>query len=293
MTLWPSLARCRGCRLAAVTFSPDPADVLGEPQGRSRLLTCEERSRGLLALGVDAVVAFDFTAALAALDHLSFMGDALLAVLDVDAVVVGSDFRLGAAGAGTVEALAVDGRALGFDVCGLDLLDAGGEAITATRARCLVRAGRVEAAAGLLGRCLCATGVVEHGRGEGTSFGFPTANVMVDALSCVPDQGVYACLVTLEGEGGLLGCWPAAVNVGVPPTFAGQSAPDTRTLLEANLIGFAGDAYGRVAHVTFVRWLRDSRSFSSLEELERTVRGNIGWTARSLGEGNVMGGGAA
>ena len=89
---------------AAVTFSPDPADVLGEPQGRSRLLTCEERSRGLLALGVDAVVAFDLTAALAALDHLSFMGDALLAVLDVGAVVVGSDFRLGAAGAGTVEA---------------------------------------------------------------------------------------------------------------------------------------------------------------------------------------------
>ena len=135
--------------------------------------------------------------------------------------------------------------------------------------------------------------MIEHGRGEGTSFGFPTANVMVDALSCVPDQGVYACLVTLEGEGGLLGCWPAAVNVGVPPTFAGQSAPDTRTLLEANLIGFAGDAYGRVAHVTFVRWLRDSRPFSSLEELERTVLGNIGWTARSLGEGNVMGGGAA
>lgn len=286
-------ARCRGCRLAAVTFSPDPADVLGEPQGRSRLLTCEERSRGLLALDVDAVVAIDFTAALATLDHLSFMGEALLAVLDVDAVVVGSDFRLGAAGAGTVEALAADGRALGFDVCGLDLLDADGEAITATRTRCLVRAGRVEAAAGLLGRCLCVTGVVEHGRGEGTSFGFPTANVMVDALSCVPDQGVYACLVTLEGEGGLLGCWPAAVNVGVPPTFAGQSAPDARTLLEANLIGFAGDAYGHVAHVTFVRWLRDSRPFSSLEELERTVRGNIGWTARSLGEGNVMGGGAA
>ena len=98
-------ARCRGCRLAAVTFSPDPADVLGEPQGRSRLLTCEERSRGLLALGVDAVVAFDFTAALAALDHLSFMGDALLAVLDVGAVVVGSDFRLGAAGAERLRAV--------------------------------------------------------------------------------------------------------------------------------------------------------------------------------------------
>lgn len=115
---------------------------------------------------------------------------------------------------------------------------------------------------------------------------------MVDALSCVPDQGVYACLVTLEGEGGLLGCWPAAVNVGVPPTFAGQSSSDARTLLEANLIGFAGDAYGRVAHVTFVRWLRDSRSFSSLEELS-DGSGQHRLDGPALGEGNVMGGGAA
>lgn len=286
-------AGSRGCRLAAVTFSPDPADVLGAPQARSRILPCGERAAGLFSLGADAVVTFDFTKGLAALDHRAFMEGALLRVLDVRAVVVGSDFSLGASGAGTVEALSADGRDLGFDVCGLELLDEGGEAITATRIRGLVRVGRVEAAAGLLGRCHRATGVVVHGRGEGTSFGFPTANVMVDAFDCVPDQGVYACLVTLEGERGPVGCWPAAVNVGVPPTFAGKAVPDERALLEANLIGFGGDAYGRLAHVTFVRWLRDSRPFSSLGELEATVLGNIDWTARSLGSGNVMEGGVA
>lgn len=286
-------ARARGCRLAAVTFCPDPAEVLGGPQGRSRLLTCDERVSRLLAEGVDAVVSFDFTDGLAALDHLTFMRDALLAVLDVRCVVVGSDFCLGARGEGTVEALEADGVLLGVDVCGLDLLNEAGQPLTATRIRSLVRAGRVEAAAGMLGRCMRATGVVEHGRGEGTTFGFPTANVMVDPLCCVPEQGVYACLVTLEGEGGPLGCWPAAVNVGVPPTFEGRSTPDPRTLLEANLVGFEGDAYGLTAHVTFLRWLRDSRPFSSLEELEQTVLGNIDWTSRTLGGGNVMEGGLA
>ena len=84
------------------------------------------------------------------------------------------------------------------------------------------------------------------------------------------------------------------MNVGLPPTFEGETRADGagRVLLEANLIGFAGDAYGMGAHVTLVRWLRDSRPFSSLAELEATVLGNIEWTSRALGAADVMGEGA-
>ncbi len=284
----------RGARLAALTFSPDPADVLDGPKPSSQLLSCEERQLGLLSLGADAVIALDFTRALSALSYGDFMRDVLLGTLDVRCVVVGSDFRLGAGGAGTVRALRELGRSAGFDVLGLDLLDADGAAVTATRIRGLVHAGRVEAAAGLLGRCHCVPGIVEHGRGEGTSFGFPTANVMVEASRCMPEQGVYAAYVTLDGANGPIGAWPAAVNVGLPPTFEGETRADGagRVLLEANLIGFAGDAYGMGAHVTLVRWLRDSRPFSSLAELEATVLGNIEWTSRALGAADVMGEGA-
>lgn len=288
-------ADARGCRLAAVTFSPDPADVLVGVKPATTLLTCAERQRGLLALGADAVIVFDFTRELAAFDHAAFMRRGLCALLDVRAVVVGADFRLGAGGAGGVGALSEVGRVDGFDVIGLDLLDVDGAPVTATRIRGLVRAGRVEAAAGLLGRCHAVTGHIEHGRGEGTSFGFPTANVMVDASACVPEQGVYAALVALGPPSAPAGIWPAAVNVGLPPTFAegasGVEGASRRTLLEANLIGFEGDAYGLEAHVTFVRWLRDSRPFSSLDELERTVLGNIDWCARSLGAGDASEGG--
>lgn len=276
-----------GARVCAVTFSPDPAEVLSEPATASRLVEPCLRPELLLRGGADAVLVFEFDLGFAALGYDEFVRDALLGVLDARAIVVGSDFRMGAYGAGTVEALGELGRGLGIGVVGLDLVDEGGSHITATRIRGLVRAGRVEAAAGLMGRCVAVRGRVGHGRGEGASFGFPTANVLTDVLNCVPDQGVYAAFVTPLGEGPFI-AYPAAVNVGQPPTFEGGDASHAaQTLLEANLIGFNGDLYGSVALVTFVRWLRDSRRFDSLDDLTETVLGNVAWVRDCLGPSGI------
>lgn len=273
-------AEARGDELVVVTFDPDPAEVLAGPQARATLLPTAERARALASLaGVDEVVTLDFTPELAALPFERFVREVLGGICGLDAIVVGEDFHMGAGGAGDVAALAALGARDGFDVVGVRLADEGGEPITATRVRALVRAGRVERAADLLGRCHRAGGTVVHGRGEGTSFGFPTANVALPDALCVPDQGVYAGFVVAGRT-----AWPAALNVGAPPSFSpSSSAP--RSLIEANLMGFSGDLYGREVEVVFARWLRDSRPFDSLGELERTVLGNIDWVRAALGDG--------
>ena len=281
-------AKC-GARVCAVTFAPDPAEVLGDPVPASRLVDPCHRPELLLRGGADGVLAFGFDVDFAALTYGQFVREALLGIVDCRAIVVGTDFRMGAKGAGTVDALRVLGRDLGIEVIGLDLLDEGGSAVTATRIRRLVREGRVEEAAGLMGRCLALTGHVEHGRGEGTSFGFPTANVITDIRNCLPEQGVYAGYVTPLGEYPLR-AYPAAINVGLPPTFQPEDPAlelDAVAFLEANLIGFEGDLYGSDVAVTFVRWLRDSRSFDSLDELESTVLGNIAWVRDCLGKEGI------
>lgn len=275
-------AEARGDELLVVTFSPDPDEVLAGPRARATLLPTAQRARALAALpGVDEVVTLDFTPELAALPFERFVREALGEICELDAIVVGEDFRMGAGAAGDVASLAALGARDGFGVVGVRLADEGGEPITATRVRALVCAGRVERAAGLLGRCHRAGGAVVHGRGEGTSFGFPTANVSLADALCVPDQGVYAGFVAAGDT-----AWPAALNVGAPPSFS-PSASAPRSLIEANLIGFSGDLYGRDVEVVFVRWLRDSRPFDSLDELERTVLGNIGWVRAALGDGAV------
>lgn len=271
-------ARRRGVPCVAVTFSPDPSEVLGGPVEGASLLGVEDRLRGLLALGADAVVAFPFTEELAHTDERTFVERVLLSVVRPVWVHVGSNFRFGYRGAGDVASLARIGDGHGFGVTGHELVSLDGGPVSATRIRSLLREGTLDEAARLLGRLPFVRGTIEHGRGQGTGFGFPTANLSSDPRTCMPAQGVYACYFVLGDA-----AWPAAVNVGAPPTF---SAPE-EAFLEANLIGFEGDIYGEAASVVFVRWLRASRRFSSTEELERVVLGNIAWVRENLGSGRV------
>ncbi|WP_322153792.1 bifunctional riboflavin kinase/FMN adenylyltransferase [Paratractidigestivibacter sp.] len=282
-------AEALGARVCAVTFSPDPSEVLGSPAPASRLMDTRHRAELLLRGGADGVLEFEFDEAFSALTYDEFVREALLKLVDARAIVVGSDFCMGAHGAGTVDALRALGHELSVEVIGLDLLGEDGAPVTATRIRGLVRKGSVEAAAGLMGRCPAFTGHVERGRGEGTSFGFPTANVITDMHNCLPEQGVYAGFVTPLGEYPLY-AYPAAINVGLPPTFLWEDSDLDLTavsFLEANLIGYEGDLYGSDVAVTLIRWLRDSRPFDSLEELKRTVLGNIDWVRGCLGDAGV------
>ncbi|HJA28493.1 MAG TPA: tRNA pseudouridine(55) synthase TruB [Candidatus Olsenella pullicola] len=282
-------ARRRGCRLAVVTFSPDPARVLSPKDAPKDLLSADDREYALIDSGIDALLVFSFTHELASVPYERFVREALGCLLDVRAIVVGEDFRLGARGKGTVSALRELGRSDGFDVIGVELSRAGGEPITATRIRGLVERGSVEEASALLGRCHFVEGEVERGRGEGTGFGFPTANVRVADGACLPAEGVYAGFVVV-GHG--LGtdhvgevAYPAAINVGKPRTFS--PGEEGEQFLEATLLGFEGILYDRVVRVVFVRWLREPRAFGSVEELERVVLSNVDWVRKTLGEKGV------
>lgn len=269
----------RGVPCVVVTFDPDPSEVVGhEPIVRARLLRSEDRVAGLLALGADVVVSFAFTDSFAALAPDEFLRDQLLVRTNPTLVHVGTNFRYGHAGTGDVEHLRHAGEDLGFDVIVHDLETVGGSVVSSTRIRSLLLNERLEEANDLLGRCHYVHGTVERGRGEGTGFGFPTANVWCDPADCLPAEGVYACYVICGDR-----AWPAAANVGAPPTFDSSE----RLFVEANLLGFEGDLYGRHVVVSFVAWLRPSRVFGSLDELTTVVLGNINWVRRNLGEGEV------
>lgn len=110
-------------------------------------------------------------------------------------------------------------------------------------------------------------------------MGFPTANLQVPDGIQVPADGVYEGLVLVNDI-----VWPAAVNVGLPPTYADDAAS---AHLEANLIGYTGDLYGASVSLAFTRWLRPSRVFDSLDELIATVEGNIEDIRHNLGKQGV------
>lgn len=270
-------ARNHGCKAVVVTFDPDP-DVVVSSSPAQKLMTTSDRLHALALTGADAVVAVPFTPAVAALDHVGFL-KLLSRVVDIRSIRVGSDFRLGRGGASGVAEMQAWGAERGVDVFGHELLRADGQTICATRIRQELRRGHVELAAELLGRPYMLRGVVAGGRHQGSDMGFPTANIQVPECIQVPADGVYEGLVLVDDT-----VWPAAVNVGLPPTYADDAAS---AHLEANLIGYAGDLYGASVSLAFTRWLRPSRVFDSLDELIATVEGNIDDIRHHLGEQGV------
>ena len=114
-----------------------------------------------------------------------------------------------------------------------------------------------------------------RGRQKGRTFGFPTANVSLSYPYVVPAEGVYAGLVLVDGV-----AWPAAINVGIPRTFADE--PNCASI-EANMVGFNEDIYGREVAVAFIEKLRGQQKFASLDELMAAVNGNIDWVRTNIG----------
>lgn len=264
----------RGVAAIAVTFDPDPDEVVCECPSL-KLTGFSDRLRALGASGMGVAVV-SFTRELAALDHVDFFERVLAPFLDIRAIHVGADFRLGARGASTVDVMRAWGADHGVDVMGHDLLVDGAQPITATRIRRLIASGDVTAAARELGRRFCVRGIVAPGRGQGTGMGFPTANVVVRTGMQMPADGVYVGFALVGDQ-----VWPAAINAGVPPMFA-DSAASAR--LEANLIGYRGDLYGNEVAIAFDRMVRPSRSFESIDALVRAVEGDIASIREAYGD---------
>lgn len=267
-------ARDRGIASVAVTFDPDPDEVVS-PAPAPKLMSAADRISALASSGVDFVMVVPFTRELAALDHVGFFTRVLEPSLDVRSVHVGSDFRLGARGASSVSVMRSWGAGRGMDVYGHDLVRTDGSPISATRIRALLAEGDLASVKSELGRRYLVRGVVSHGRGQGTGMGFPTANVSIPSGRQLPADGVYAGYAVVDGI-----AWPAAINVGVPPMFA-DSIRSAR--LEAHLIGFEGDLYGREASIVFDARLRATSTFASLDELIEVVNNDIAATRELLG----------
>lgn len=272
----------RGARLGVLTFSPDPSQVVGPASScEDELLTISERLVTLAHMNIDELICLDFTQELAHLTHEVFISQALTKLGNLAALVVGCDFRMGEHGCADVSALAQASAPLGIDVLGIDLADEGGTPISASRIRSLVRAGKVGQAALLLGRAHMVWGTVVEGRKLGRTLGFPTANIRVSTLRCLPAEGVYAGFVVVSDTNNRRQAWPAAINVGRPRTLDPGQEGDA--FVEATLVGFSGDLYGKQLGVAFTHWLRAPREFSSLSELERVVTANVAWVEQTFG----------
>jgi riboflavin kinase/FMN adenylyltransferase len=266
-------ARDVGGPAVAVTFDPHPIALLAPTRLQPPLTTMADRAELLHVAGADHVVVLRTTAELLRLEAVEFLDTVLGNRLAANAVVEGFNFRFGHHRTGDLALLSEWCRRRGVRFTTVERQTLDCAVISSSRVRTAIESGDAAAAAKLLGRPYRLRGVVAVGAKRGRTLGFPTANI-AEPATIGPGDGVYAARVLLDDGS----AWPAAVNVGPNPTF-GEAARK----VEAHLIGFDGDLYGRPIAADFVARLRDTRPFRGPGELVEQLRSDVANARQMLG----------
>ena len=245
----------------AMTFDPHPSRVVRPDKAPALLMTKAQRLEALERAGISAVAVVRFTPEVSRWNPEAFVHTVLVDWLRVSEVWVGANFLFGHERSGNFTVLRTLGQRYGFRADKIDPVRYKEFVVSSTRIRRLVTEGRVDEAGALLGHQFCIDGVVVEGTRRGHKIGFPTANLLTEN-ELIPPNGVYATTVTLDGI-----VHPSISNIGVRPTFGDSTA----TTIEAHVLGYSGDLYGRQVRLGFVQRLRDERKFEDVDALRAQI----------------------
>ncbi len=264
-------ASVTGRQSGVVTFRNHPASVLSPTYKSQYLTTLHERISLISNLGVDLVAPVTFDPELSKLPARDFIA-LLQKHLRMSGLVVGPDFAMGHERDGDVKALTTLGTEIGFTVSVADVLEDKGQPIRSTTIRQALAEGNVTRVAELLGRSFVLRGVVVEGDKRGRTLGFPTANLEVPLEMAVPGNAIYATWAYVDERR-----YMAATSIGTRPTFGGNE----RTV-EAFLLDFEDDLYGREIRLEFVNRLRAEEKYDTIQKLLEQIDKDVEQTKEML-----------
>jgi riboflavin kinase/FMN adenylyltransferase len=255
-------AQGHGRQAVVLTFYPHPSVVLRGRRPAFYIHSPEEKASVLANLGVDIVITHPFDEEFSKRTASQFL-DLLAEHLGTKELWIGENFSFGHQREGNRAYLARVAPERGFELHVVPPVMVGGEVVSSTRVREAIRGGDVARAGQYLGRPFSMIGEVVSGAGRGHELGFRTANISVWEERAYPAPGVYACFAEIGEKR-----WPAVANIGVRPTFEEEL---DEPVIEAHLLGFDQDVYGRQMRLSFIGRLREERRFEDPKALVEQI----------------------
>lgn len=254
-------ARCNAVS-TVITFDKHPNAVVALARVPPLIYPLAKKLKVIASLGIQAAYIIRFDKAFSEIHAETFVRDLARDFGKIKSLCVGDGFMFGAKRSGNIDLLHRMGAELGFALHAMQDLELAGNSVSSTRIRETIRAGDFFAAQSMLGRPYALCGAVIEGQRLGQKLGFPTANVDTTGL-VVPPNGVYVAEIHIDGKQ-----HHAAVNIGHRPTV--QSA-DPQLHVEAHILDFSGNLYGRTVELVFVKKLRDEKKFSNVDALREQI----------------------
>ena len=245
--------------IAVFTFTPHPVTILYPERRIQKLFDARDQREQLAKLGVTHLIEQEFTKNFARLSAADFVQFYLVDKLKTQTLVVGYDFSFGTNREGTIEYLHAVCASKSIKLIVVPAHQQRGIIVSSSKIRDELKLGNAELADELLGREFYLRGIVHHGDARGRTIGVPTAN-MTPSVDFVPRKGVYVTRTHLRGRR-----FDSITNIGYNPTFHGETNTPVKT--ETHLFEFDEDIYGQEIQVELVKFLRDEKKFSGIQEL--------------------------
>jgi riboflavin kinase/FMN adenylyltransferase len=256
-----------------LTFFPHPRMVLQPDVPMHLIQTIEERERALAKTGLDYLVIHPFSAEFSRLSADDYVKRVLVQQLNVQKVVVGYDHRFGRNRTASLEDMYHYADIYDFELIEIDAKKIYSTAVSSTKIRKAIDEGNIELANTYLGQPFTLEGMIVHGDKRGRELSYPTANMdLKNPHKIVPKQGVYLVKSNLSNR-----VVYGMMNIGTKPTFD-ASMPS----IEVHFFDWNGDLYGQAVQVELLKWVREERKFSSVEELQTQIQADEQYCRSSI-----------
>lgn len=272
------IAKEKQCTSAVFSFKNHPEKVIFGKEIPLLYSNDERVSKIKEKSSVDEVFLWDFDEKNASMHWEQFVRDILIKEMNACHIVTGADFRFGHKGEGNSTMLSKICNELGIGYNAIDDVIINNERVSSTNIRSLIEKGHVKEANFLLGYPYSIYKEVEHGRKIGRTIGVRTINLSFPKEMQKPANGVYVSRVIIDNNH-----YKAVTNVGTVPTFL----DDNNIIVEAHILDFNQDVYGKHAKIEFLDFLRYEQKFSGIEELKQTIMQNIEQTKEYFKENEL------
>ncbi|MFZ2537963.1 MAG: riboflavin biosynthesis protein RibF [Oscillospiraceae bacterium] len=257
-------AKSRGLVPTVMTFSiansapPNKLNI-------KTILTDEQKFIELQKLGVCQVVNPNFSE-IDGIEPTEYFEEFLVKRLQVAEISCGYDYTFGKSAKGNIVLLRELCHKYNVGLTVLPKFQRDGFTISSTKIRECINDGDIPTANELLGYEYYTYGKVQYGNKIGNTIGFPTINQSLSVSQVIPKYGVYKTTTCIDGR-----VYNSMTNVGVKPTIQGFRLP----LAETYIVGYEGNAYGKIAKVCYSKMLREEKKFSSVDELKQAIANDI------------------
>lgn len=253
--------------VAVLTFSTPPAYVIGRKDDKRSLTSIDDKADILEGMGVKYLFVMPFDANIMNVSRLDFINK-VLKVLNPKEIYCGEDYRFGKEALGTPKFLSHY-----FKVNVSELKKYKENKFSSKTIRKMIYDGDIKSANACLGHPYRIGGFVTSGNHNGTTLGFPTANLDLDFAYVIPSNGVYMGYGYIHENK-----YKCLISVGTHPTLGELDAP----IIEVYLIDFNEQIYGDLLFVEFIGRIRDMLRFEDKKDLVEQIKKDEAYALKQL-----------